>query len=410
MSSKKNNRNKKRPAGNNRRSPADKKRLPSTTSGPRRALSPPRAVTPAVAPVADPVSDPAAEPEEQVGQLEEIDQTDPMRTDVTFSEPDLAAWAWLNTWPFVDDAAIQVEPEAEPVVPDEVAQEAPADEVEPLDDEDEDDYEDDYEDDDDDEDAGVPVPVRAAAVVPAEATPWWTGSTPPAAAVASAGGGRTRWLGIAVALLAATALVGLVWSNLLRSDDPAGPTASAAYAPPVHLAGDRAVVRSQVLPSGDLRVTHWIHASAMVHSVALRLPTVAGVTPGSITVSHLVVASDGVAVPTDSEPSAGRTQTLTLPPSHSIYLTYVLSGAVQHTSGPAGRALARLTSLEVTTDSTMPLTTHRVAGARVLALACSSPDVAALPHPCGSVQHGTWHVALGRSEARERVMAQLDLS
>jgi hypothetical protein len=137
---------------------------------------------------------------------------------------------------------------------------------------------------------------------------------------------------------------------------------------------------------------------------------VAGLTPGSVSVSHLVVASNGVQLAVGNGLTAARRLTVPLPPTHSLYVRYVLSGSVQQDPGSAVRALARLTSLDVTTDERTVPTTHAVTGARVLDLACSPATVASIPRPCGVERNGEWRVTLDRRQARQRVMAQLDLS
>jgi hypothetical protein len=101
--------------------------------------------------------------------------------------------------------------------------------------------------------------------------------------------------------------------------------------------------------------------------------------------------------------------TYRIPAAHRVYVRYQISGAVQH-AGPDGRALARITSLDVETGSALVETRRNVVGARVLSLACSSPEPGAIAVPCGFDDQRSWSVRLRRGAGGNRVMAQLDLS
>jgi hypothetical protein len=310
----------------------------------------------------------------------------PVLEAVRFTEEDPAAWAWLNVWPFLDET-VGAGSEAEGSEP--VAAPPATIDLAPV---------------PDAWNSGADEwPTRP---LPLAGLPSWS-DEPPSPARPS------RRLAASAALLAAgaAAIGALAWLTLGRgSEVQVLPTRSDAHVAPVPLPPGTAFVRSRVLPSGDLQVTHWIHVRHAVASLTLRTPPVLGVARGSVTVSHLVLATDGTPYPVASIDTSHRgSETFRFATATRVYLRYRLSGAVQ----PAGqdhRALARLTSLEVTTDSTLSRTTQTVVGARVLALACSPPSLAALPEPCGVDSGGSWHVALGRAESHERVMAQLDLS
>jgi hypothetical protein len=171
-----------------------------------------------------------------------------------------------------------------------------------------------------------------------------------------------------------------------------------------------AFVRTKVLRGGRLRVTHWIHTSRLEDAVRLEVPRSPYAIQGSLSVSHVVMAADGerVAAPRSWH---GRAETVPLPAARRIYVRYVLSGAVERSEDRPGRALARLSSLDVTTQEPIRRTVHTVDGAVVLALACSAERLHALPRPCGRTVHGgSWAVDLRRSHADDSVMAQLDLS
>jgi hypothetical protein len=306
----------------------------------------------------------------------------PVLEAVTFTGVDPAAWAWLNRWPFLDDTAATAgtDEETEPgsVEPDQVAE--PTTTV----------------------DEDMPVPVLPLADFRA-----W--SEEPVSSLSP----RTRQVaGIAAVVVAAVVVAGaLVWVAAGRDTEEVVVRAhSAAHAAPVPLPPGTSFVRSRVLPSGGLEVTHWIHARLAVASLTIRTPRTLGLAPGSVSASHFFLATDGTPYPAVSthEGHPG-TQTFRFPMANTVYLRYRLAGAVQ-LSSPDGRALARITSLEVTTDATIASTTQRVVGARVLALACSAPSATAVPQPCGVENDGSWSVALDRTERHERVMAQLDLS
>lgn len=248
----------------------------------------------------------------------------------------------------------------------------------------------------------TPVLTVAPPPPPATARPPWTLLS------------SQRWSSVhpisVLAVVVAIAVVLLVAWRIPRSGDYPATHPRHGFAPPVRLAGDRAVVHSRVLSSLELRVTHWIHTTPWIFTARLRLPDVAGLSPGSLSVRHLVVASNGVRLAAGNGLKDARTMTIPLPPTHSLYVSYVLSGAVQQDRGSAGRALARLTSLELTTDALKIPTTHAITGAQVLALACSHPTAGSVPQPCGVERNGRWSVALDRNDAQERVMAQMDLS
>jgi hypothetical protein len=217
-----------------------------------------------------------------------------------------------------------------------------------------------------------------------------------------------RWA--ALALVGAVVTAGIVWLVAGRqTGDQAQQTRSASFTSPVHLAPDTSLVRSRVLPSGDLLVTHWIRSSTAIRTVTLRTPHVAGLAPGTIRVGHIVLATDGVFWSAPKQPRGSGLVSYGIPPTRALYVRYQISGAVER-SGPPGRALARITSVEVDTGSALAETTRTVVGARVLALACSPSPTAAAAVPCGSDDRGQWSVRLGRGDGASTVMAQLDLS
>ena len=194
-------------------------------------------------------------------------------------------------------------------------------------------------------------------------------------------------------------------------DGGAEPTAADRYAAPAPVRAGTSFVRTQVISSESLRVTHWIHTDRPVARVRIDTPQVPGVAADALVASDLVLASDGHAVPDPKSPTAGATQTYAVPPGRRIYVTYVLTGAIQHSAPPAGRALAVLTTLGVTTmHDPVVQTTHSIVGAPILALACSPNRVSAVPRPCGTVLEGSWQVELHAPHTGDRVLAQMNLA
>jgi hypothetical protein len=222
-----------------------------------------------------------------------------------------------------------------------------------------------------------------------------------------------RWRRSAgMAALAVGALVaagGVLWLAAGRhtADPVVQLTHSAPFTPPVPLRADSSYVRTRVLPSGDLEVTHWIRTRSSVSSVTLRTPRVTGLPRDSVTTTRVVLAGDGTPAHTVSAPHR-PSSTYPVPPTQSLYVSYRLSGALQM-SGPDGRALARITALDVSTGAHLARTTRAVVGTTVIALACTPATAGAAPAPCGAVQDGAGSVRLGRAEQGDEVMAQLSL-
>jgi hypothetical protein len=217
-----------------------------------------------------------------------------------------------------------------------------------------------------------------------------------------------RW--VAAVLAAVVIAAADVWlATGWHGGDRAQLTRSDTFDAPVRLAPDTSWVRSRVLRSGDLVVTHWIRSSRAVRTVTIRTPHVVGLAPDAVHVEQVVLATDGLLSPVEGQPRGTDQVTYRIPATHRLYVRYQLSGALQR-SGPAGRALARITSADVEIGSSLAETTRTVVGARVLSLACSSARPGAVAVPCGSDHRGRWSVRLGRSDGASRVMAQLDVS
>jgi hypothetical protein len=184
------------------------------------------------------------------------------------------------------------------------------------------------------------------------------------------------------------------------------------YVAPVPVSAGTAFVSTEVLDPQSLRVTHWIHTDRPVSRVRISAPRVPGVAADAVGVSDLVVASGSQTVGGVTAPGPGSARVYVVPPGRWIYVSYVLTGVLQHSGTPAGRALAPLTALGVSTDQDPVVSSlHRVEGAQVLALACSSTrSPTALVRPCGTVHGGTWQVELHAPHTSDRVLAQMNLS
>jgi hypothetical protein len=214
-----------------------------------------------------------------------------------------------------------------------------------------------------------------------------------------------------IPILVAAMIVGVLawWATSRGSEEQPVVIHRHPYAAPVRLVPDTSFVRSRVLTSGDVVVKHWIRTSHRVQAVNLQAPPVRGLKPQALSVSDLVVASDGMLMPVLSPVDPDGVMTFELPPTERIYVRYRLTGVVQSSGGPDTRALARLTALDVSTSTRLVHTTLNVVGAQVLALACT-PKGRDVPTPCGTKRGGRWSASLGPGQQDNQVMAQLNLS
>jgi len=340
-------------------------------------------------------------------QATEDSTVEPSPYAATFSGDDPTAWGWLNLYPFGDGAEAEgahgpendagtrpratrrpppaprptpspsPRPRLRPVpVPEPEVQPEPEPELE-----------------------SVPTPALAVRRRPSEARAALARVRP------------RRRAGIAVLVAVAVVVVSaLTWTGRGGDGGRIRPVSGDPYAPPVRLSPATAYVRSRVLPSGDLEVTHWIRARHSVDSLTVRTPAVLGSVTGTVKVSHIVLAIDGTKYPAISlDQGPPDTQTFRFPFAGAVYLRYRLSGVVQAT-GPGGLALARVTALNVWTDGEVARTTRTVVGARVLEMACATGPPDSNPTPCGSPEGGTWTVRLDQAKQTSRVTARVDLS
>ena len=233
---------------------------------------------------------------------------------------------------------------------------------------------------------------------------------------------RAKLLGLVVLLVVATTLVVLG----LRSG-PDAPSASFAGSVrqepvPVPLAQDASYVRTTVLPSGDLEVTHWIESSVVLLTLDLSLPGLpvpeaaeAEATAIEGTAAAGIAAHD-VRVVADGHEATGPESILDTPGTYSflagdsVQITYRLSGAVTRSTSAPGRALVTATALEVASRARTEGVTHAVLAPEVLSLACAPSALPADARPCGAPDpDGGWSVDLDAERLDERVLAQVTL-
>ena len=264
------------------------------------------------------------------------------------------------------------------------------------------------------------VSARAASAPPSEplAVGDWVPPPPSLGTMPPTGNPPSRvWQAIgfvaAAALVLAVGVVLLLRPVLSQDDDqtdPGKPAQAIPFEPPVAMPGNGSYVETIVLPSGDLQVTHWIRTRVPQFSIKLIAPELAGVDSGVVTAKNVTVAADGRVVPgADSVETVS--QSYQFFGTKAIYVSYVLSGAMERSTSVEGRALARITALDLRYVSMGGVSQRSVQGAEVLNLACSArnaPD--AVPEPCGEPGPDGWQVRLAGASRNDRVMAQLQLS
>ena len=171
---------------------------------------------------------------------------------------------------------------------------------------------------------------------------------------------------------------------------------------PVPLPGDAAYTQLSVLPGDVLAVQQWLHDSSGFSRLSVTAPG------GQVRGESFQVYADGILVEQRATVD-GRESDVDLGGATAVYLRYTLSGALERTRPPPGRALARVTSLDLSYDAWPGPTTIAFHGAEVLTLACQTTGSSAPPLPCGVAEGDTWRVEPPPGQADYQVMAQLDL-
>jgi hypothetical protein len=236
--------------------------------------------------------------------------------------------------------------------------------------------------------------------------------TSPRSRYRSAGLWQALGFAVAAAIVAAIGIALMLRPMLNQKDPPdlGKPLQPIPFNPPVALPANGSYVETVVLPTGDLKVTHWIHTKVPESSIKLMAPVLAGIDSGVVTATKVQVIADGMVVP-GAESVDGVSQSYQFVETKSIYVTYVLSGALERSNSVTSRALARVTALDLRYPSMSGTSLRSVQGAEVLNLACSPPGAPeAAPEPCGKPDPDGWQVQLAGGNRNDHVMAQLQLS
>jgi hypothetical protein len=171
---------------------------------------------------------------------------------------------------------------------------------------------------------------------------------------------------------------------------------------PIPLPGDAAYIQLSVLPGDVLAVQQWLNDSSGFFRLSVAAPD------RQMRAESFQVYADGILVEQRATVDR-RTSHVDLGGATAVYLRYQLSGALERTRPPPGRALARVTSLDLSYDAQPGPTTIAFRGAEVLTLACQTTGSSAPPEPCGVADGETWRVQPPPGQVDYQVMAQLDL-
>ena len=177
---------------------------------------------------------------------------------------------------------------------------------------------------------------------------------------------------------------------------------------PVPVRPDSTYTLVTVTQTGDLEVDQWISSTNFVFgvSLAIRPPNAP---PGTVRATGIRVVADDTAVSGPAELVDGFA-TYPLAGARHIHLSYRLSGVLERSDTKPGRALARVTSLDVSFQPRSQRSTIAFVGATLLSLACEAEYVDGTPTPCGVRRGDGWKVDLPTDSQGYLVMAQLDLT
>ncbi len=203
--------------------------------------------------------------------------------------------------------------------------------------------------------------------------------------------------------------LGLVLMQPWGAGDDREETASpAAFNPPGAVPDNSEYVQSRILPSGDLKVEHWIRSTRGIDKLTLSVPPSPRNHGPGTKVRALHVQSDGE---THVGPAAlgARGNSYYFAGASSVHVSYIMSGVVVPSSSVVERALVRVTSVDlVITNDSVPKALL-LTGGEVLAAACTAANRTDQPRPCGNPDGNGWRVSLSASARDDRVMAQVDL-
>jgi hypothetical protein len=217
-------------------------------------------------------------------------------------------------------------------------------------------------------------------------------------------GSRARLVGLVLLLgVAGTLAVLGLRPEPDRSSSAALARTVATEPPPAPLQRDAGRVRTVVLPSGELEVTHWIESSSVLLTLDLSVP--AG--PEAVEARDVRVVADGHEATGPVRISNGR-GTYSFLAADSVQISYRLDGAVVRSTSAPGRALLAVTALQVTSRARPEAVTLSVTAPEVLSLACAGSATPAQPRPCGAPDaDGSWSVELVGDALDDRVVAQV---
>ena len=219
-----------------------------------------------------------------------------------------------------------------------------------------------------------------------------------------------RWWRSLVAVAGLAMVLGLGAAFALRwaGAERHAAAGTPALDPPAAVPANGEYVRSRVLASGDVDVDHWIRSTRALSAVTLSVPSATGRIRGGPLARDVRVESDqGRRLGADILRSGKRT--FPVDDAALVHVSYVLSGVVERSSSVRERALARVTSLDVSYRHDDVPKILVMQGGRLLAAACSRPAPETEPRPCGEPDGLGWRVRLSPAMRDDRVMAQLDL-
>jgi hypothetical protein len=219
-------------------------------------------------------------------------------------------------------------------------------------------------------------------------------------------------------VVAFVAVLAALWGvALARSRDDTPQKAAPATEPvarqpalrlPAALPEVGSYVRTSIGEDGDVTVAQWVRSREPVDVVELAVPRVpAGSTP-PVATGVRVDAPPAVATGADSV--RGRERYELDVPARVVRILYTIKGGVERSPSVRGRALARVTALDVRYAGRQGPTAIDIVGPRVRNAACTTVGDEAQPRPCGAPAGKGWQVTLTGAHRVDEVMAQVDLT
>ncbi len=222
-----------------------------------------------------------------------------------------------------------------------------------------------------------------------------------------------RVLVAAIAVVLVALGVWAVIANRAHSDarptpqSPGEPSEPTTLHAPAQVRPDSAYTRLTVTGTGDLQVEQWIRSTAAVSGLTVTTPSGPLLAPGNVRATDLQVMADGAVVQGPAE-VVDDSATYPFAGARLIRLRYLLSGVLELSSTASGRALARVTSLDLSYEPESSRSVIAFRGARLLSLACVADGDDDPPIACGVQGEDGWTVDVPDPQDY-RVMAQLEL-